>query len=324
MHIRDFFYIRKSDRSALLVLLGVAVVCIALFCILGHETTTDIPALAANGDSVSSQKHQKTEYYAVESAKPERFPFDPNTADSTQLLRLGLQPWQVRNIYKYRAHGGIYRQPSDFARLYGLTQKQYRELEPYIRISSDYRPASELVKGNNRYPYYPERSERGQGQTAQASNQQQASGTGNRQVASLANVGYPKKLHPGEFVTLNQSDTTTLKTVPGIGSYYARQIVNYGRRLGGYASPNQLLEIEGFPEEAVSFFHVDPTSIHRLNVNELSLSKLRQHPYLNFYQARAITDYRRLKGPLKSLDDLRLLPEFPPEAIERLKPYLSF
>lgn len=57
--------------------------------------------------------------------------------------------WQVRNIYRYRAKGGVYRKKEDFARLYGLTVKDYRRLEPYIRISEDYLPASTLV-GNAR------------------------------------------------------------------------------------------------------------------------------------------------------------------------------
>ena len=61
-----------------------------------------------------------------------------------------------------------------------------------------------------------------------------------------------------------------------------------------------------------------------MNVNRLSLEELRRHPYLNFYQARAITDYRRLHGPLKSLNDLRLSKDFPKEAIDRLMPYVSF
>ena len=84
------------------------------------------------------------------------------------------------------------------------------------------------------------------------------------------------------------------------------------------------MEIEGFPEEALPYFQVNTGEIRKLNLNTLSLSKLRQHPYLNFYQARAINDYRRLKGPLSSLDDLRLLPEFPAQAIERLRPYVEF
>ena len=61
-----------------------------------------------------------------------------------------------------------------------------------------------------------------------------------------------------------------------------------------------------------------------MNVNKLTLNELKRHPYLNFYQARAINDYRRLKGPLKSLDDLSLLPDFTPQDIERLRPYVEF
>ena len=44
----------------------------------------------------------------------------------------------------------------------------------------------------------------------------------------------------------------------------------------------------------------------------------------NFVQAKAITDYRRLHGPIKSLQDLRLSKDFPPEAIERLLPYVAY
>src|SRR3712207_7580652 len=43
------------------------------------------------------------------------------------------------------AKGGIYRSPESFARLYGLTRKQYRELKPYIVIGDDYLPASTLA-----------------------------------------------------------------------------------------------------------------------------------------------------------------------------------
>ena len=33
-------------------------------------------------------------------------PFDPNTADSITLRQLGLRPWQIRNLLKYRAANG--------------------------------------------------------------------------------------------------------------------------------------------------------------------------------------------------------------------------
>jgi serine/threonine protein kinase len=114
------------------------------------------------------------------------------------------------------------------------------------------------------------------------------------------------KLRPGETVVLNTADTTALKTIPGIGPYYARKIVQYGQRLGGYVNVDQLDEIEDFPSEVKSFLVVCGAHPQKLNLNKLSLNELKRHPYITFFMARAITDYRRLHGPLHSLSDLRL------------------
>ena len=284
----------RNDRKIAIALLLLAVAFAAFFWIFG-DYKADPQQMAA--DSIFSQKkasHTKrpVQYYATESRNTERFPFDPNTADSTQLLRLGLQPWQVRNIYKYRAHGGIYQQKEDFARLYGLTVKQYRELEPYIRISNDYRPASTLV--------------------------------GERSKIERDTLRYPVKIQADEHVVLNTADTTQLKKVPGIGSYYASEIFRHGQWLGGYVSVDQLDEIEDFPKEAKKYFVIANANPRRLNINRLTLQQLRRHPYINFYQAKAITDYRRLHGNIKSLNELRLSKDFPEEAIHRREPYIEY
>ena len=294
--IREFFYLQKSDRRVVLTLLAVMVVALGIIFLTGGERDGE----TASGDSLAlrqnSKKQSKT-YYYVAPKKVERFAFDPNTADSTQLLRLGLQPWQVRNIYKYRAAGGIYREPKDFAKLYGLTVKQYRELEPYIHISSDYLPASTLVE------------------------RKQASQS---VVRDSSQHHYPVKIRETEQVVLNTADTTTLKTIPGIGPYFARKIVQYGQRLGGYVSIDQLDEIEGFPQEAKHYLVINQPQTQKLNVNRMTLDELKRHPYISFFQAKAITDYRRLHGPLHSLNELRLSKDFPPEAIKRLLPYVAY
>ncbi len=307
MNIRDFFYLRRSDRTVIGVMLCLAVgVLLWAFGWQKNDFSTEVAA----GDSLRTESARHDRAYhrhgggsglsadyvgAVEQAAvPERFYFDPNTADSTQLLRLGLRPWQVRNIYKYRARGGVYRTKQDFARLYGLTQKEYRELESYIIIGSDYQPSAQLVAD------------------------------GEEATASRDTVLYPVKLQPGQQVDLNCSDTSQLKKVPAIGSYYARQVVRYGQQLGGYVSTDQLREIKSFPEVALPFFKISSGKVRKLNLNKLTLNQLKSHPYITFFQARAIIDYRRLKGPLKSLDDLRLLPDFTPEAIRRLQPYVEF
>ena len=135
---------------------------------------------------------------------------------------------------------------------------------------------------------------------------------------------YPVKLRPAERVFLNAADTSQLKKVPGIGSYFARQVVNYRARLGGFYALEQLAEIDDFPMESIRYMVLDVENVRRMNLNKLTLNQLKRHPYINFYQARAICDYRRLKGPLHSLDDLRLLKDFSQESIERLRPYVEF
>ncbi len=237
-------------------------------------------------------------YYGVGKPKRELFPFDPNTADSTQLLRLGLQPWQVRNIYKYRAAGGVYRQPKDFAKLYGLTVEHYRALEPYIRISSNYQPAATLFKDT----LFERDTLRNYRDT----------------------ILYPKKLKPSERLVLNTADTTSLKKVPGVGSTYARMIASYGARIGGYVSVDQLDEIEGLPDDIKSYFIIQDASPQRLNINRLPLSALRKHPYIGYFRAKAIVDYRNKNGKINSLHELRLLKDFTPDAIKRLEPYVEY
>jgi DNA uptake protein ComE-like DNA-binding protein len=293
--IREFFYLQKSDRKVILSLLVVIVSVFTMICLTGGNDTST----ATTQKNPPRSAARKNYYYASSPKKVERFTFDPNTADSTQLLRLGLQPWQVRNIYKYRAAGGIYRQPIDFAKLYGLTVKQYRELEPYIRISSDYLPASTLVK--ERANYSPKTTK-----------------------DTVVVYQRPMKIKATEHIVLNTADSTALTTIPGIGPYYARRIIQYGNRLGGYVSVEQLDEIDNFPTEAKQYLVINNPTPKKLNINQLSLNELRRHPYINFYMAKAITGYRRLHGTIKSLNELRLIKDFTPEAIKRLTPYVAY
>ena len=307
MRIRELFYLHKSDRIAIVFLFALAAVAFAAMLVIGNTKDEDIEsavsAVVSNGRGGVSPFGEKG--YGMTERKAELFAFDPNTADSTAFLRLGLQPWMIRNIYKYRAAGGIFRCREDFARVYGITKKQYEKLAPYIRIADDYLPASEFYSS-----YY---------------DNNQSATRENRQPAAPRDTSlYPHKLKTGEHIALNTADTTQLKKIPGIGSSFARAILRRREKLGGFYSSSQLLEIDGFPQEAIAYVHVDASAVRRLNINKLTYSQLRQHPYFNFYQARDIVDYRRLRGNIKSLADLRLMKSFTAADIERLKHYVEF
>ena len=320
MRLPELLIIHKSDRKVFAFLLALAAVVVTLIYLTGEmEQETGLAAaesIASRRPKRRGYQRQKTPYYyyqAPDGQRVERFPFDPTTADSTQFLRLGLQPWQVRAIYKYRAKGGVYRTPHDFGRLYGMTRKQYEELEPYIRIGEDYQPAYTQFK--SRREEARERYEQYKAADTYVPYKEYDRDT----------VRYPLKLRPGERVDLATADTTLLKKVPGIGSGWARRIVSYRNRLGGFFAVGQLRELDDFPAESLPFFTIHAEQTVKLNLNQLSLNQLRKHPYINYFQAKAICDYRRLKGPLRSLDQLRLLKkDFPPEAIERLRHYVTF
>lgn len=319
MRFQDILYIVKHDRQTLLCLLVVLFAVIVLF--LGgdkpesneHGTADSLQ----NATAVKSGEPQEGGY-AVAPKEIRLTYFDPNTADSTQLLSLGLQPWQVRNIYRYRAAGGVYSSPEDFAQLYGLTVKKYRELLPYIRISEEYRMASEVYKRPAYHKQYDDAHHAG---TAAGTDRIQAA---DRQAADMY---YPAKLKAGETIMLNDADTLMLRRVPGVGPYFARRITKYRERLGGFVSTDQLLEIQDFPESALPYLALDDNaaaSVKKININSATSEELRRHPYISFVMARQIIDYRRLRGNISDLDDLRLLPTFNDDVIHRLRPYIVY
>ena len=100
------YYLCKSDRVVVLFLLAVLAFGVIGYHLLWPSADTTLIAAA---DSIRSKRSavgtdsRRAYTYATPSRQVVYAPFDPNTADSTQLLSLGLQPYQVRNIYHYRA-----------------------------------------------------------------------------------------------------------------------------------------------------------------------------------------------------------------------------
>ena len=311
---------RKTDRNAILLLILIVVVVVVTFPLLGERE--DASTLPSQLRSVLAKKRhsvtQKPQYYAQkQDATGELFYFDPNTADSTQLLRLGLRPWQVRNIYKYRAKGGRYRQKEDFAMLYGLTLEQYRRLEPYIRIKPEAMARDYFNDNDN-----------GNGKFNGNDN---GNGNGFREAPTIRPTGYDnvngngnvKKLTQGEFVDINTADTAELKRIPGIGSYFARRIVELRQRRQAFVSPEELLSIRNFPETALTYMTASQ-NFAKIHINQSSLQQLKAHPLINYTQATDILRYRRLNGNIRSVNDISNLPSFTPEQLARLKPFLLF
>lgn len=130
------------------------------------------------------------------------------------------------------------------------------------------------------------------------------------------------------IVELNSADTTTLQLLHGIGPTFARRIVRYRERLGGFVSTRQLMEVYGFTPELLEHITpnltLDTSSLHKININSVTLKQFIKHPYVEYYFARDIINLRSRGSTFASPDDLRAIPSCTDTMLTRLLPYLDF
>ncbi len=268
--------------------------------------------------------------------------FDLNTASPDELFELGFTEREVSSVMKYRSMGGIYRTVEQLSKISGMTKGEYDRLAPYFYVSDEFRPASDFVhvpqrrshsnyhrnggnyRSGNNYHNGDYTSSGNQKTEANGSASADNNGTNASAEASSRPRYESNKLKAGEKVPINASDTTALKRIPGVGSYYASQIVKYREKLGGFISVQQLDDLQNIPADIQDYLSFDPVPVRKIKINSLSINRMITHPYINFYQAQSIKEHIRKNGPLKSLYELRLNKNFPEEDINRLEPYIDY
>lgn len=226
--------------------------------------------------------------YGYHNHETHLFKFDPNTLDSAGFRSLGLPGFIAQRIVKYREKGGVFRKPEDLSRIYGLREQDFKRLAPYIHISSEYQDKQQKIQESPKRKTYTS-------------------------------------------VNVNSADTTALTAIAGLYPNEAKAVINHRKRLGGYVSSEQIKEAlkwmdnDNRRNEIMSRLNIDPNSITKININRSSVNRMASHPYINFYQARAIYEYRHNNGKIKSIDELTNIkePSITEEFIQRIKPYLT-
>lgn len=313
---KDFFYFSRGERRGILVLVAGIVFIVLLGYIYPYwRERQPFPTEAAERQAVATaeyeafmasvqQQEQRRErkfpayskYSKKEATVATLAPFNPNTADSITLCKLGLPGWMAKNILHYRSRGGKFRKAEDFRKIYGLTEEQYGTLLPYIYIAPE-----DTARMTTRLYNPPSAAD-----------------------STLMPETIVYKYPAGTIVDLNLADTTELKRIPGIGSGIARLIAGYRQRLGGFYSIEQLQEINLDYRQLLPWFRIDSTAIRPINLNRAGIERLRNHPYINFYQAKAFVEYRKKKGALRNLKPFSLYEEFTEADLERIGHYVCF
>lgn len=130
-----------------------------------------------------------------------------------------------------------------------------------------------------------------------------------------------------EPIDLNTADTTMLQQLPGIGGAYAKWIVDYREKLGGYCETEQLLEVYRMDTNRFNdierFITIDSNFIpKRLRINSDAFKVLLKHPYLEYDDVKKIVNYREQKGLITSWEQLeKIVGE---EINPRLRYYIDY
>lgn len=293
----DFFYWSKSQRRGLILFVFIILIIITgiFYTSSHHQPQKQIleksDFLVYNRFIKSVHKIRKKKYanYRKPPLKIKLTPFDPNKADSSTLIHLGIPSYIAHNILQYRRKKGIFRSSHSFAKIYGLKRKLYLQLKPYITIGKEYKIS-----------------------------------TDSNRIKKDTTLYENHKFEHLKAIDLNKADSSLLKKIPGIGSGISKMILKYRQQLGGYTSVQQLKEISYVQDSLLKWFHIYQRPTPKLYINKFSIERLRAHPYLNFYQAKVIVEYRRKFGTISSLEALALYEEFTSNDLKRLKPYINF
>lgn len=128
-------------------------------------------------------------------------------------------------------------------------------------------------------------------------------------------------------IDLNTADTFDLQRLRGIGSSFARRIVNYRGRLGGFIDKRQLLEVFGMDRERYEKIednvNVTGDSVRQIDINNVTFKELLKHPYFPFEITKAIMLYRQKNKKFKTLDDLHSVPGISDSVFKKIVVYLE-
>ena len=232
---KEFLYFSRGERRGILVLItGIILVFLSGYIYIYQRENRPLSdevirrqatAMAEYESFIASiqEKEQKWDNRLKPSSQKQPTTvslarFNPNIADSVIFCRLGLPGWMARNILRYRSKGGKFHKAEDFRKIYGMTEKQYQTLLPYIHITPE--------------------------DTETRTVQLYSSPASNDSAVTFRIA--PEKYPSGTLVDLNRADTTELKKIPGIGSGIARLIIGYRQRLGGFYNITQLQDTEFF------------------------------------------------------------------------------
>ena len=138
---------------------------------------------------------------------------------------------------------------------------------------------------------------------------------------------FKKQVKQITLINLNTADTTEFMKIYGVGAFYAKQIIRYREKLGGFFKKEQLFEVWKMTPEAYDkikdHVFISEKDVKRININSVTIEELKVHPYLKWNQANSIVKMRIQRNGFKNIEELKESVLIDSETYEKLFPYLS-
>ena len=129
------------------------------------------------------------------------------------------------------------------------------------------------------------------------------------------------------LINLNTADTTEFIKIYGVGAFYAKQIIRYREKLGGFFKKEQLFEVWKMTTDAYDkikdHVFISEKDVKRININSVTIEELKVHPYLKWNQANSIIKMRIQRNGFKNIEEIKESVLIDSETYEKLFPYLS-
>ncbi|MCZ6702137.1 MAG: helix-hairpin-helix domain-containing protein [Ignavibacteria bacterium] len=198
--IRNYFGFSKVETNGFVVLMFIMLGTIFMPSVI--KGVVKSPGINSSEivklDSLVKALEQITE---VKVTPPTYFRFNPNTVSEEELGKLGIKENIARRIINFRKSGARFKEKSDLKKIYGISDRQYQVLEPYIVLPKKLNP---IKKTNTPQVFTMDANK------ADSTQFKRIRGIGN--VLSARIVKYRDIL--GGFINLNQ-----LKEIYGISDF---------------------------------------------------------------------------------------------------------
>ncbi len=140
---QSYFSFSAIERKGIIALCSIIVLLLAIYISMPYWATMeqddeeDRELLAAWRRYQLEHSDTSDRYVADDRAVfSSLFPFDPNTADSSTLIALGLRPKTAHLLLNWRRKGKVFYEKEELKALYTLKEEEYERLAPYIVIQA--------------------------------------------------------------------------------------------------------------------------------------------------------------------------------------------